>query len=161
MNTTCAGREAACAVARPRQRQLLAAYTLLDKHLSQADSEALTQASLTVAVAWSFSQFTVASVVKADASPMCNATPNAWSSTRPSSATPSSDRSYTQPPSTMKFCAEHIADACEARNSAMLAMCSGNTLPGRHWLRLISSLAASSTHIVNCFRSSPNPAPAY
>ncbi|WP_449103714.1 glutathione S-transferase family protein [Pseudomonas veronii] len=49
--------------------QLLAAYTLLDKHLSQADSEALTQASLTVAVAWSFSQFTVASVVKADAFP--------------------------------------------------------------------------------------------
>ena len=49
--------------------QLLAAYTLLDKHLSQADSEALTQASLTAAVAWSFSQFTVASVVKADAFP--------------------------------------------------------------------------------------------
>lgn len=49
--------------------QLLAAYTLLDKHLSQADSEALTQASLTVAVAWSFSQFTAASVVKADAFP--------------------------------------------------------------------------------------------
>lgn len=49
--------------------QLLAAYTLLDEHLSQADSEALTQASLTAAVAWSFSQFTVASVVKADAFP--------------------------------------------------------------------------------------------
>ncbi|WP_321847636.1 glutathione S-transferase family protein [Pseudomonas paraveronii] len=49
--------------------QLLAAYTLLDQHLSQADSEALTQASLTAAVAWSFSQFTVASVVKADAFP--------------------------------------------------------------------------------------------
>ena len=49
--------------------QLLAAYTLLDKHLSQADSEALTQASITAAVAWSFSQFTVASVVKADAFP--------------------------------------------------------------------------------------------
>jgi glutathione S-transferase len=49
--------------------QLLAAYTLLDQHLSQADSEALTQTSLTAAVAWSFSQFTVASVVKADAFP--------------------------------------------------------------------------------------------
>lgn len=49
--------------------QLLAAYTLLDQHLSQTDSEALTQASLTAAVAWSFSQFTVASVVKADAFP--------------------------------------------------------------------------------------------
>ncbi|WET12982.1 MULTISPECIES: glutathione S-transferase family protein [unclassified Pseudomonas] len=49
--------------------QLLAAYTLLDQHLSQTDNEALTQASLTAAVAWSFSQFTVASVVKADAFP--------------------------------------------------------------------------------------------
>ena len=49
--------------------QLLAAYTLLDKHLALADSEALTQASLTAAVAWSFSQFTVASVVKAAAFP--------------------------------------------------------------------------------------------
>lgn len=49
--------------------QLLAAYTLLDKHLAPADSEALTQASLTAAVAWSFSQFTVASVVKAAAFP--------------------------------------------------------------------------------------------
>ncbi|OPA89366.1 glutathione S-transferase [Pseudomonas fluorescens] len=47
--------------------QLLEAYALLDKHL--ADSEALTQSSLTAAVAWSFSQFTVASVVKADAFP--------------------------------------------------------------------------------------------
>jgi len=41
--------------------QLLAAYALLDKQLG--DSEALTQASITAAVAWSFSQFTVASVV--------------------------------------------------------------------------------------------------
>lgn len=49
--------------------QLLAAYTLLDKRLAPADSEALTQASLTAAVAWSFSQFTVASVLKADAFP--------------------------------------------------------------------------------------------
>ena len=47
--------------------QLLAAYSLLDKQL--IDSEALTQASITAAVAWSFSQFTVASLVKADAFP--------------------------------------------------------------------------------------------
>jgi glutathione S-transferase len=47
--------------------QLLAAYGLLDKQLG--DSEALTQASITAAVAWSFSQLTVASVVKADAFP--------------------------------------------------------------------------------------------
>ncbi|MCF5668450.1 glutathione S-transferase family protein [Pseudomonas marginalis] len=47
--------------------QLLAAYSLLEKQLS--DSEALSQASITAAVAWSFSQFTVASVVKADAFP--------------------------------------------------------------------------------------------
>ncbi len=47
--------------------QLLAAFGLLDKQLG--DSEALTQASITAAVAWSFSQFTVASVVKADAFP--------------------------------------------------------------------------------------------
>ena len=45
--------------------QLLSAYSLLDKQLP--DSEALTQPSITAAVAWSFSQFTVASVVKADA----------------------------------------------------------------------------------------------
>ncbi|MDR9877241.1 glutathione S-transferase [Pseudomonas allii] len=47
--------------------QLLAAYSLLEKQLP--DSDVLTQASLTAAVAWSFSQFTVASVVKADAFP--------------------------------------------------------------------------------------------
>lgn len=47
--------------------QLFAAYGLLDKQLG--DSEALTQASITAAVAWSFSQFTVASVVQADAFP--------------------------------------------------------------------------------------------
>lgn len=47
--------------------QLLAAYSQLEKHLP--DNEALTQASITTAVAWSFSQFTVASVVKADAFP--------------------------------------------------------------------------------------------
>ena len=47
--------------------QLLAAYALLDKQVG--NSEALTQASIAAAVAWSFSQFTVASVVKADAFP--------------------------------------------------------------------------------------------
>ncbi|PRA15887.1 MULTISPECIES: glutathione S-transferase family protein [Pseudomonas] len=47
--------------------QLLAAYSLLDQQL--ADGGALTQASITAAVAWSFSQFTVGSVVKADAFP--------------------------------------------------------------------------------------------
>ena len=47
--------------------QLLAAYSLLDKHV--ADSDALNQASLTAAVAWSFSQYTVASVVDAQAFP--------------------------------------------------------------------------------------------
>ncbi len=47
--------------------QLLAAYSLLEKQLG--DGEALNQANLTAAVAWSFSQFTVASVVKEDAFP--------------------------------------------------------------------------------------------
>lgn len=47
--------------------QLLAAYSLLDQQL--ADSGALTQASITAAVAWSFSQLTVGPVVKADAFP--------------------------------------------------------------------------------------------
>ncbi|WP_411379825.1 glutathione S-transferase family protein [Pseudomonas sp. MPB26] len=47
--------------------QLLAAYSLLEKQLT--DNEPLSQASLTAAVAWSFSQFTVASVVKADVFP--------------------------------------------------------------------------------------------
>lgn len=47
--------------------QLLAAYSLLDKQLT--DEQALSQASITAAVAWSFSQLTVASVVKADAFP--------------------------------------------------------------------------------------------
>jgi glutathione S-transferase len=47
--------------------QLLAAYSLLDKHV--AESDVLNQASLTAAVAWSFSQYTVASVVKAEAFP--------------------------------------------------------------------------------------------
>jgi glutathione S-transferase len=47
--------------------QLLAAYTLLEPQL--ADCDALTQASITAAVAWSFSQHTVASVVNAQAFP--------------------------------------------------------------------------------------------
>ena len=47
--------------------QLLAAYSLLEKQLD--DSDALDQANLTAAVAWSFSQFTVASVVKAEGFP--------------------------------------------------------------------------------------------
>ncbi|AZP72463.1 glutathione S-transferase family protein [Pseudomonas poae] len=47
--------------------QLLAAYSLLEKQLG--DSDALDQATLTAAVAWSFSQYTVASVVKVDGFP--------------------------------------------------------------------------------------------
>ena len=47
--------------------QLLAAYSLLENQLG--DSDALDQANLTAAVAWSFSQFTVASVVKAEGFP--------------------------------------------------------------------------------------------
>ena len=47
--------------------QLLAAYGLLDKRV--AGNDTLNQASLTAAVAWSFSQYTVASVVKAEAFP--------------------------------------------------------------------------------------------
>ena len=47
--------------------QLLAAYGLLDKLV--AGNDTLNQASLTTAVAWSFSQYTVASVVKAEAFP--------------------------------------------------------------------------------------------
>ena len=47
--------------------QLLAAYGLLDKLVAGDDT--LNQASLTAAVAWSFSQYTVASVVTAEAFP--------------------------------------------------------------------------------------------
>ena len=47
--------------------QLLAAYGLLDKLVAGDDT--LNQASITAAVAWSFSQYTVASVVKAEAFP--------------------------------------------------------------------------------------------
>ena len=44
-----------------------------------------------------------------------------------------------------------MADALEARNSAILAICTGSSAPGRHWLRSISALAASSTHSASCF----------
>lgn len=47
--------------------QLLAAYGLLDTLVAGDDT--LNQASITAAVAWSFSQYTVASVVKAEAFP--------------------------------------------------------------------------------------------
>ncbi|RQO47224.1 glutathione S-transferase family protein [Pseudomonas sp. KBW05] len=47
--------------------QLLAAYGLLDKLVAGDDT--LNQASITAAVAWSFSQYTVASVVKAEEFP--------------------------------------------------------------------------------------------
>ncbi|MCR4541899.1 glutathione S-transferase [Pseudomonas sp. 18.1.10] len=47
--------------------QLLAAYGLLDKLVAGDDT--LNQASITAAVAWSFSQYTVASVVEAEAFP--------------------------------------------------------------------------------------------
>lgn len=49
--------------------QLLAAYSLLDKCLAPSTETALSQAALTAAVAWSFSQFKVASVVTAQAFP--------------------------------------------------------------------------------------------
>jgi glutathione S-transferase len=50
--------------------QLLAAYSSLEALFANRTHEAaLSQASLTTAVAWSFSQFTLAHVVKADAFP--------------------------------------------------------------------------------------------
>ena len=49
--------------------QLLAAYSTLEKRLAHASDEKLTQGAITAAVAWSFSQFTVASVVKAESFP--------------------------------------------------------------------------------------------
>ncbi|MGC6370867.1 glutathione S-transferase [Pseudomonas sp. K2I15] len=50
--------------------QLLAAYALLETLVAGRDSEApLNQASVTVAVAWSFSQLKLRDVVKADAFP--------------------------------------------------------------------------------------------
>lgn len=49
--------------------QLLAAYALLEKHLDQPAAAPLGQAALTAAVAWSFTQFKLPCVVKADAFP--------------------------------------------------------------------------------------------
>ncbi|AVJ22241.1 glutathione S-transferase [Pseudomonas sp. PA-1-2A] len=49
--------------------QLLAAYSALEKRLAHAPDAGLTQGAISAAVAWSFSQFTVASVVNAEAFP--------------------------------------------------------------------------------------------
>jgi len=50
--------------------QLLAAYSLLETLVAERDSNApLTQASLTVAVAWSFTQLKIGDAVKVDAFP--------------------------------------------------------------------------------------------
>jgi len=49
--------------------QLVAAYSLLEKHLAQPTDEPLTQAALTAAVAWSFTQFKLPTVLEADAFP--------------------------------------------------------------------------------------------
>lgn len=49
--------------------QLLAAYSLLETHLAQASGERLNQAALTVAVAWSFTQLKLPTVLKAQAFP--------------------------------------------------------------------------------------------
>lgn len=49
--------------------QLLAAYSLLEKHLAQASGERLNQAALTAAVAWSFTQLKLPTVLKAQAFP--------------------------------------------------------------------------------------------
>ncbi|NMZ09875.1 glutathione S-transferase family protein [Pseudomonas proteolytica] len=46
--------------------QLLAAYSGLEKLLANAPGQVLNQASLSAAVAWSFSRYAVPSVVKAD-----------------------------------------------------------------------------------------------
>ncbi|NMY86253.1 glutathione S-transferase [Pseudomonas sp. WS 5411] len=46
--------------------QLLAAYSGLEKLLADTPGQSLNQASLSVAVAWSFSQYAVPSVVKAE-----------------------------------------------------------------------------------------------
>lgn len=49
--------------------QLLAAYSLLEKHLAQATDEPLSQAALTAAVTWSFTQLKLPTALKADAFP--------------------------------------------------------------------------------------------
>ncbi|MNL68366.1 hypothetical protein D3C87_1930800 [compost metagenome] len=50
-----------------------------------------------------------------------------------------------------------MAPSSEARNSTMAAMSCGISLLGRHWLFLISSSAASSTHrsIWRCVMTQP------
>lgn len=49
--------------------QLLAAYTLLEKHLPQPGSERPSQAALTAAVTWSFTQLKLPSVLKVETFP--------------------------------------------------------------------------------------------
>ena len=49
--------------------QLLAAYSLLEKHLAQTTDAPLTQAALTAAVAWSFTQLKLPSVLDPKAFP--------------------------------------------------------------------------------------------
>ncbi|WP_369302975.1 glutathione S-transferase family protein [Pseudomonas sp. HT11] len=49
--------------------QLLAAYSLLETHLAQASGERLNQAALTAAVAWSFTQLKLPTLLKAQAYP--------------------------------------------------------------------------------------------
>lgn len=49
--------------------QLLAAYSLLETHMAQASGERLNQAALTAAVAWSFTQLKLPTVLKAQAFP--------------------------------------------------------------------------------------------
>jgi glutathione S-transferase len=49
--------------------QLLAAYSALEKRLAHAPNQALTQGAVSAAVAWSFSQFKIASMVDAEAFP--------------------------------------------------------------------------------------------
>jgi hypothetical protein len=56
----------------------------------------------------------------------------------------------TQPPSTTKFCAEHMRALSEARKITIVAMSCGCTRPARHWLRSINRLASSSTQRSSC-----------
>ena len=49
--------------------QLLAAYSLLETHLAQASGERLNQAALTAAVAWSFTQLKLPTLLKTQAYP--------------------------------------------------------------------------------------------
>ena len=56
----------------------------------------------------------------------------------------------TQPPSTMKFRAEHIRAISDATKSATAVISSGCTRPARRWLLSLKSLAASFTQRSNC-----------